>query len=582
MPKVLLIGWDGAGWNQIHPLLDSGAMPNLSRIVENGVMGDLATLTPLCSPLLWSSVSTGQYADRHGILDTVEPDPVTGGVRPVTRASLEAPHVWDLLAQEGLRSQTIGWPVTHPAQALATCVSNEFVHGLSQSVYPQALEPTLLPMRFHPQEWTGNELHLFVPQMEKINQDKDKRLAQLAVILAEAVSVHAAATTLLESQQWHFSAVWFGAAARTLELFPSGADEIYKDVVSGVYRFLDLLLGRLVKLAGSEAVVMLASDRTAGESEWRPATGREVSGMLCATGPGIQADELTFGAGLLDIAPTILGLFGFAPAPGMAGRAIFEICPTAPSRTLRPHNPPKTPAAVSDLDTQPLEEFGYTDTIAAEWRAEAEAAETRRNFHLARVLLAQGRSNESIPLFEQLTARNPALIEARYFLGHAYFQSGRQAECRAMCEALLAENPDSLFAPVSRAHLAIAEGNYEEALAQLASGQKVYGIAAALEAVIGDAYLQMEKWEDAAAAFRSAIQIDAGIAAAHQGLAQALLALGRNSEAAEAALDAIRLRYDLPGAHNILGSALKALGMEKAAAGAFTNQEILTRRTPVA
>ena len=32
MPKVLLIGWDGAGWNQIHPVLDSGAMPNLSQV----------------------------------------------------------------------------------------------------------------------------------------------------------------------------------------------------------------------------------------------------------------------------------------------------------------------------------------------------------------------------------------------------------------------------------------------------------------------------------------------------------------------------------------------------------------------
>ena len=119
MPKLLLVGWDGAGWNQIHPLLDSGAMPNLARMVENGVMGDLATLKPLCSPLLWTSVATGTFADRHQILDTVEPDPVTGGVRPVTKASLGATQVWNILAQEGLRCQTVGWPVTHPAEGPA-------------------------------------------------------------------------------------------------------------------------------------------------------------------------------------------------------------------------------------------------------------------------------------------------------------------------------------------------------------------------------------------------------------------------------------------------------------------------------
>ena len=102
MPRLLLVGWDGAGWNQIHPLLDSGAMPNLARIVEKGVMGDLATLKPLCSPLLWTSVATGTFADRHQILDTVEPDPVTGGVRPVTKASLGATQIWNILAREGL------------------------------------------------------------------------------------------------------------------------------------------------------------------------------------------------------------------------------------------------------------------------------------------------------------------------------------------------------------------------------------------------------------------------------------------------------------------------------------------------
>jgi Flp pilus assembly protein TadD len=585
MPKLLLIGWDGAGWNQIHPLIDSGAMPNLARMVENGVMGDLATLTPLCPPLLWTSVATGTFADRHQILDTVEPDPVTGGVRPVTKASLGATQVWDILAREGLRCQTVGWPVTHPAEGPATCVSDGFGRGAPHSVFPQTLEANLLPLRFHPQEWTGNELHLFVPEMAKIDQDKDKRLAQLAVTLGEAVSVHAAATTLLESQEWDFSAVWYGAVGCACELFPAGTDEIYKDVVSGVYRLLDLFLGRLLQLAGSEAVVMLVSDRTAGESEWRASTGREPKGLLCATGSGIQPDELTFGAGLLDIAPTILGLFGFAPGPEMPGRAMSEICATPASRKVQkiswtPPVPQDTARVASDVAA--LEEFGYTDTVATAWRQEAEAARTRRDFHLARVFLSQGRFSEAIPLLEKLASQTPALPEMRLYLGHAYFLSGRIPECRAICEALLAETPDSPFASAGRAHVAMAEGNYDEALSHLASGQKAYGMVAALDAAVGEAYLQIGKHEEAEAAFRSAIQTDAGIPAAHEGLARALLGLGQHSEAAEAALDAIRLRYDLPGAHNVLGRALQGMGREEAAAGAFANGEMLNRRLPVA
>ncbi len=31
--KVLLVGWDGADWKVIHPLLDAGKMPNLAALI---------------------------------------------------------------------------------------------------------------------------------------------------------------------------------------------------------------------------------------------------------------------------------------------------------------------------------------------------------------------------------------------------------------------------------------------------------------------------------------------------------------------------------------------------------------------
>jgi|SRR5579871_2595842 len=557
-------------------------MPNLARVIENGVMGDLNTLAPLCSPLLWTSIATGVYADRHGVLDSTESDPVTAGVRPATRASLGAFYVWDLLAHEGLRCQTMGWPVTHPAQGAAACVSDGFALGVPESVYPAPLASKLAPLRFHPKEWTGNELHLFVPEMARIDQDKDKRLAKLAVILSQAVSVHATATTLLETEEWDFSAVWFGALGQACELFPDNTDEIYKDVVSGVYRFLDLLLGRLLQLAGPEAVVMLVSDRTAGQLEYLAMTGREPRGLLCASGPGIEADELAFGTGLLDIAPTILALFGYAPAPGMSGRAITEICAAKPERILVNRPFPRQPEAPPELDFLELEESGYTDKIAKGWRREAEAAKLRRDFHLARVLISQDRIGEAIPLLEQLAAANPGILEIRFHLVHSYFRNKQYRECREMCEALLLDAPDPTYEVVARAHLAIAEGNYVEALLYLNNGQADYGMIAALDTVIGDAYLRVGKWQEAASVFRSAIEKDSRIAPAHRGLAHALLELGRPDEAAEAALDAIRLRYDQPAAHEILGRALRAMGRHPEAEGAFANSEMLRERQPVA
>ena len=50
MGKVLLIGWDGADWEMINPLLDGGELPHLSKVVQSGVIGNLATLSPCLSP----------------------------------------------------------------------------------------------------------------------------------------------------------------------------------------------------------------------------------------------------------------------------------------------------------------------------------------------------------------------------------------------------------------------------------------------------------------------------------------------------------------------------------------------------
>lgn len=576
MPRLLLIGWDGASWNQIHPLLDTGAMPNLARLVDKGVIGRLATFAPLCSPALWTSVATSHYADCHGVLDSVETDPRTGGTRLTTTASLISPQVWTLLAREGLSCRTIGWPVTHPAQGPADSVSDRFPRGLPNSIYPESLSETVAPLRYDPQEWTAAELKMFVPELASINQDSDRRLARLAVALAESVSTQAAATTLMEASSADFTAIWFGVIGRAAEIFPADTDAIYQDTVSNCYRFLDLLLGRLLQLAGPETIVMIVSDRAAGDKSLANGGAR---GMICAAGPGIAPDSIAFGASLLDIAPTILSLFGFAPAEGMAGQSIPEICSDPPHRILRNGEIRKDASEASPLEAEiaALEQAGYVDHVSAVTSGEAKAARDRRDLHRFYALFSQDRSAEAIPTLERLAKDNPDRTDIRLCLGHAYHRAGRLSECSALCEALAAQFPDSPVAPLARAHIAIAAGNLPEARLHLAASKAFAGFTAVLDASVGETYLQLRDGQKAAEAFRSAIAIDAGLAAAHEGLARALMSLGHFREAAEAAMDAVRQRYDFAPAHRTLGIALRAMGREADAAQAFERGESFSR-----
>jgi predicted AlkP superfamily phosphohydrolase/phosphomutase len=116
--KVLVIGWDAADWKIATPLLDQGQMPHLERLVNEGVMGNIATLHPMLSPLLWNSVATGKLADKHGILDFAEPDPQTGGVRPVRSTSRRVKAIWNILTQRNYRTHVLGWFAGHPAEPI--------------------------------------------------------------------------------------------------------------------------------------------------------------------------------------------------------------------------------------------------------------------------------------------------------------------------------------------------------------------------------------------------------------------------------------------------------------------------------
>ena len=128
-PKIVLIGWDAADWKIADPLLAAGKMPNLQRLITSGARGNLTTLSPALSPMLWTSIATGKRPFRHGILGFTEPDPRTPcGVRPVSAHSRSTRALWNILQLAGIRSNVTAWWPAFPAEPISGCmVSGEFL-----------------------------------------------------------------------------------------------------------------------------------------------------------------------------------------------------------------------------------------------------------------------------------------------------------------------------------------------------------------------------------------------------------------------------------------------------------------------
>src|SRR5262249_43799955 len=138
------------------------------------------------------------------------------------------------------------------------------------AVHPDTLEETLAGFRVSPADLTGDDLAPFIPRLAGIDQDADKRPLALATILAENITTHAAATWLIEHEPWDLLAVYYDAIGHAGQLFMpyhppriEGVNEQdyerYRGVMEGVYCFQDMMLGRLMRLAGPETAFVVLS-----------------------------------------------------------------------------------------------------------------------------------------------------------------------------------------------------------------------------------------------------------------------------------------------------------------------------------
>ncbi|MEQ1904090.1 MAG: alkaline phosphatase family protein [Pirellulaceae bacterium] len=455
--KVLLVGWDAADWKVISPLVDAGVMPNVARLIETGVMGNLATLNPILSPMLWTSIATGKRPYKHGIHGFSEPDPDSGTIRPITNLSRKTKAIWNILNQHGKKSLVVGWWPSSPAEPInGAMVSNHFQQAVSPlgkpwpmrlgTVYPASLTKELAPLRIHPHELEGDMLRNFVPRAPEIDQQKDKRLATVAKIFAECSSIHAAATHLIQTTpDWDFAAVYYDAIDHFghgfMKYHPPKLDwvseedfDLYKDVINGGYIYHDMMLGALLNAVGQDTTVILISDHGFHPDHLRPkslpnepagpAAEHRQFGIFVANGPDIKEDELVFGASLLDVTPTILSLFGLPVGRDMDGRALTSIYKESINQ-LPPsveyvdswdavvgedgRHPPET--RMNPVDAQEairqLVDLGYIDEPDEDRSKAIEETNRELQYNLARAYVDGGKFYEAAALFSQLWQRWP-------------------------------------------------------------------------------------------------------------------------------------------------------------------------------
>ena len=465
-------------------------MPNLARLIEEGICGNIATLQPVLSPMLWTSIATGKRAYKHGIHGFSEPDPLTGGIRPVTNLSRKTKAIWNILNQNGLNTITIGWWPSNPVEELSKgiMVSNDYQRAIGKDPKKWPLKPgTIHPARsgespqpncaFIPTELTEAELLPFLPGLNGMGRqdldkaEKDPRMQSLLKIIADCTSIHSAATALIQNEPWDFMAVYYDAIDHFGHAFmryhPPKQDyiddwdfRVFNYCLEGGYRYHDMMLGALLRLAGKDTTVILMSDHGFHPDHLRPsgiprepagpAVEHRQFGIFVAKGPGIKKDERIYGANLLDICPTLLHLFGLPVGEDMDGKVLLDIYEHKPAAIQRipswdevegdhgMHPPDKQISpADSKAALQQLVALGYIAEPNADKAKALEETVRELDYNLAQAYMDGGIYNQAVDILERLYNTWPMEHRFGFKLAGCYQSLGRTADLRRLVTTLI-------------------------------------------------------------------------------------------------------------------------------------------------
>ncbi len=612
--KLLLIGWDAADWQIINPLLKQGKMPALKSVIDRGVYGNLSTMNPPFSPMLWTTVATGKTPDKHGILDFIEISPEQRGIRPVTCKSRKVKAIWNILHHQGFKSNLVGWWPSFPAEPINGVVVSDKFQKVNKDpskrrplgeriVHPENLKTELEKLRMYPYEVTDAHILPFFPKAKEINQDEDQGLAAFSKMLAENTSVHCAATRLLRTTEWDFMGIYYDMIDHfchaymkyhppKLKVVPQRLYDIYKNGVTGAYIFQDMMLERVLNLIDDNTTIVIMSDHGFESGHKRitdmpkfhaaPAMDHRQFGIFVAAGPNIKKNEKVFGLGLIDIAPTILHHFDLPVGNDMDGNVALDIFKNQNKvqyidswedvkgdfGELSDNDKVDT---VSDTETlQQLIDLGYIEKLDDDIEKGIHQTQCNRKHNLARVYRGKGENLKAKKILLELI--NEKEVETIPYYVDLLSIALKLEEFEEADEYLKAlKKLDDKFRVntyYSEAKILLGRGKINEALSLLkkAIDKKPN---AEVWYQIGLIYSKLDHLKDAETAVNNAISLEYDKAKYHRLLAEINLKLGEYKTAVEESLISIEMVKYFPNAHYTLGEALEKLGYLEEAKTAY-------------
>ena len=331
--RVLVVGWDGAGFELVDPLLAAGRLPNLAALAARGVQAELESTVVPISSAAWCAATTGRNPGGSGVYSFFEPVPESYDVELISSRSNRATPVWRTLGRRGLRSVVWGVPVTYPPEP----IPGVLVAGMLSPPDGVYTHPPELAARLRARG--------FVPDLGMWRSDAP--ITDPAAVEQQIAIKERELCEVLEAEDWSLAWIVF----KSLDVLSHAEyDGALDGRVALLLERLDRSLGLLIEAAGSDVDVVVLSDhgfrayrRAFNVHTWLVENGYALAReeAPAAAGPGPLAEvgareQRRFLAGL-DLART--RAFG-TKAEGHFGGLRFNVAGREPEGALAPEDVP--------------------------------------------------------------------------------------------------------------------------------------------------------------------------------------------------------------------------------------------------
>ncbi len=268
--KVFVVGFDCAPPAVLFRTSEESGLglkdqlPNLSRLIDEGLYGPLSSSTPCITVPAWTSMLSskdpgvlGFYGFRN------RADHSYDRMTIATANAIHEKRVWDILSEADRASVVVGVPQTYPIKPLKGHLISSF---LTPSVERQYTYPNELRYEID-RVLDGRTYDVDVPQFR--TEDKDFLLRQIQEMTEKRFDV---IKYLLREKPWDF----FMFVEIGLDRIHHGMWKFwdrdhpkhepgnpYEDAIPDYYRYLDRELGELLGMLDDDTVVLVVSDHGA-------------------------------------------------------------------------------------------------------------------------------------------------------------------------------------------------------------------------------------------------------------------------------------------------------------------------------